>query len=59
MIVAGLPLESWILVGAAVGIGLAIEIAFFVAHRRRHHSGGRTAPGGEPPSRPGPSEPAP
>lgn len=34
MIVAGLPVESWLLIVAAVGIGLAIEIAFFRAHRR-------------------------
>lgn len=34
MIVAGLPIESWLLVVASVGIGLAIEIAFFRAHRR-------------------------
>lgn len=34
MIVAGLPIESWLLIVAAVGIGLAVEIAFFRAHRR-------------------------
>lgn len=48
MIVAGLPIESWVLVVAAVGIGLAIEIAFFRAHRRaqrRRGAGEPHAPG--------------
>ena len=30
---AGLPLESWILIGAAVGLGLAIELAFLWTQR--------------------------
>ena len=33
--IAGLPLSSWLLIVASVGAGLAIEIAFYRAHRRR------------------------
>lgn len=32
--IAGLPLSSWLLIVASVGAGLAIEIAFYRAHRR-------------------------
>lgn len=32
--IAGLPWESWLLLIGAPGLGLAIEIAFFRAHRR-------------------------
>ena len=32
--IAGLPFESWLLLFLAVGIGLAIEIPFFVSQRR-------------------------
>lgn len=31
--VAGLPVESWLLIAAAVGIGLIIEFAFLKARR--------------------------
>ncbi|HUH13300.1 MAG TPA: hypothetical protein VMK65_09325 [Longimicrobiales bacterium] len=31
--IAGLPLASWALILVAVGAGLAIELAFFRAHR--------------------------
>ena len=34
MTVAGLPVESWLLVVSAVGIGLAVEIAFLRARHR-------------------------
>lgn len=44
MIVAGLPLESWLLVVASVGIGLAIEVAFFRAHRRAERRRGTGEP---------------
>jgi nitrogen fixation-related uncharacterized protein len=27
-VLAGLPLESWVLIGAAVGLGLVIELVF-------------------------------
>jgi len=33
-VVAGLPLESWILIGAAIGIGLVIELVFLWTQRR-------------------------
>lgn len=48
MIVAGLPIESWLLVVASVGIGLGIEVAFFRAHRRaerRRRAGDPRSPG--------------
>lgn len=32
---AGLPLDSWILIVTSVGIGLAIEFVFLRAHRGR------------------------
>ena len=32
--IAGLPLESWLLIAVSVGAGLVIELAFFRAHRR-------------------------
>jgi hypothetical protein len=32
--IAGLPLATWLLMIAATGAGLAIELAFFRAHRR-------------------------
>ena len=32
---AGLSWSAWLLLAAAVGIGLGIEIAFFRAHRNR------------------------
>ena len=32
--IAGLPLESWILILASVGIGLGIELAYLRARRR-------------------------
>jgi hypothetical protein len=33
--IAGLPAASWVLIVVAVGAGLAIEIAFLRAQRRR------------------------
>lgn len=33
--IAGLPIESWILIIAAVGIGVVIELAFLRAQRHR------------------------
>jgi hypothetical protein len=33
--IAGLPAATWLLMLAAVGAGLVIEIAFLRAHRRR------------------------
>ncbi len=50
---AGLPIESWILIGASVGVGLALELLFLRA--RRAHRPGRH----EQPERPGPSGPDP
>jgi hypothetical protein len=37
MEIAGLPLATWLLMIAATGAGLAIELAFFRAHRRDRH----------------------
>ena len=34
ILLAGLPLSSWLLIVASVGAGLAIELAFYRAHRR-------------------------
>ena len=31
---AGLPLTAWLLLGAAIGLGLGVELLFFFAHRR-------------------------
>jgi len=31
--IAGLPWQSWLLLIAAVGIGLVIEFAFYIRHR--------------------------
>lgn len=33
--IAGLPWTAWVLLLAAVGLGLAIELTFYVNHRRR------------------------
>lgn len=35
IVMAGLPLSSWLLIGASVGAGLVLEIAFYRAHRQR------------------------
>ena len=32
--IAGLPLTAWLLLGAAIGLGLGVELLFFFAHRR-------------------------
>lgn len=32
--IAGLPLTAWLLLGSAIGLGLAVELLFFFAHRR-------------------------
>jgi hypothetical protein len=32
--IAGLSAAAWLLISAAIGIGLCIELAFFRAHRR-------------------------
>jgi len=32
-VLAGLPLESWILIGAAIGLGFAIELVFLWTQR--------------------------
>jgi hypothetical protein len=32
--IAGLPLTAWLLLGLAIGLGLAVELLFFLAHRR-------------------------
>lgn len=32
--IAGLPLDSWILIAASIGIGLVIELAYLRAQRR-------------------------
>ena len=46
--IAGLPLGAWILLAAGVGIGLALEVAFYRAHPR---NGSRsTAPDWKPDS---------
>jgi hypothetical protein len=31
--IAGLPLTAWLLLGTAIGLGLAVELIFFFAHR--------------------------
>ena len=31
--IAGLPWTSWLLILAAVGLGLALVLAFYIAHR--------------------------
>lgn len=38
----GLPLDAWILLVFAVGLGLGLELAFILA-RRRDGAGGETA----------------
>ena len=30
----GLPLTAWLLLGTAIGLGLAVELLFFFAQRR-------------------------
>ena len=35
IVLAGLPLSSWLLIVASVGAGFAVEIAFYRAHRVR------------------------
>ncbi len=37
--IAGLPISAWLLLIAAVGIGLALEIRFYLLHRPRGRSG--------------------
>ncbi len=32
--IGGLPLTAWLLLGAAIGLGLVVELLFFFAHRR-------------------------
>ena len=32
--IAGLPLTAWLLLATAIGLGLAVELLFFFAHRR-------------------------
>lgn len=32
--IAGLPWTAWLLLIVAVGLGLAVELAFYFAHRR-------------------------
>jgi nitrogen fixation-related uncharacterized protein len=32
-VLAGLPQESWVLIGAAVGLGLAVELVFLWTQR--------------------------
>lgn len=34
-VIAGLPPSAWLLLAASVGIGLAIELAFYVHRKRR------------------------
>lgn len=31
--IAGLSVAAWLLIAASIGAGLAIEIAFYLAHR--------------------------
>lgn len=45
--IAGLPLESWILIVAAVGVGLVIELAFLRAQRHRRPPPGEPDAAGE------------
>jgi hypothetical protein len=33
-LIAGLPIGSWLLILIAVGLGLAIELVFYLRHRR-------------------------
>lgn len=37
--IAGLPWTAWLLWIAAVGLGLAIELVFYMRHRRRDENG--------------------
>jgi hypothetical protein len=34
-VIAGLPATAWLMILAAGGLGLAVELAFFLRHRRR------------------------
>lgn len=43
--IAGLPWQAWLLLLISVGLGLAIEITFFRAHRKERRERGGTAPG--------------
>lgn len=36
--IAGLPWSSWLLLAAAVGLGLGIELVFYFTHRPGRHS---------------------
>ncbi len=36
---AGLPLTAWLLLGAAIGLGLGVELIFYFAHRRPSGAG--------------------
>lgn len=49
--IAGLPLASWVLLVAAVGLGLGLELAYLWAHRggeRRRQARGEPTGGGAP-----------
>ena len=35
MMIAGMPVDAWLLLIVAVGLGLALELAFYRAQRRR------------------------
>lgn len=50
---AQLPLESWILIAVAVGLGFAIELAFLRAQRGRRGRTGRPGRPGTDPLEPG------
>jgi hypothetical protein len=43
-VIAGLSIPSWLLILAAVGAGLAIELFFLRAQRRRAPRDGEEAP---------------
>lgn len=35
VLIAGLPATAWLLIVAAGGLGLAVELVFYLRHRRR------------------------
>jgi len=41
------PIDAWLLLIVAVGLGLGLEAAFYLRHRRRGPAGGEPRGGGD------------